>query len=368
MKIAVNATAWYRGAAGIGRYSWNLAHSLAECALDHELVVLVREGTDFQYNGDPRVQTVACRPTGPLWEQFQVPTICERRGVDVYHTPLFIAPVARTCAQVVTIHDVIPEKFPDHTPPDFMRLHRRFIGPSLRAADAVATVSHHSKRDVVETMGVPQEDVHVVHQALSEQFNSRTAREDRDRVRRKLGLSFPFVLYVGSLEPRKRAFEVIESLSLAEGRERDLHMVIAGRPLFKEYDPEAYAERCGMRNRVHYLGYVDDEDLPGLYGAAELLVFPSAYEGFGLPIVEAMACGCPVVSAEGSSLPEAGGEAAVYADPEDPEAFLEAILGPIRDPDAREERVQKGVDHAASFTRERFARELTAAYRKAVSA
>ena len=145
-------------------------------------------------------------------------------------------------------------------------------------------------------------------------------------------------------------------------------MVIVGRPLFEDYDPEAYAKQCGIADRVHYLGYVDDGDLPGMYGAAELLAFPSAYEGFGLPVVEAMACGCPVVCAGGSSLPEAGGDAAIYADPENPQEFLDAMVRLMREEEARRERVEKGLDHAASFTRKRFAKELFRAYGEAMEA
>ena len=138
--------------------------------------------------------------------------------------------------------------------------------------------------------------------------------------------------------------------------------MICGRRLFPDYDAEAYAAGKGLSDRVRYVGYVADEDLPGLYGVAELLAFPSAYEGLGLPVVEAMACGCPVVSADNTSLPEAGGKAAVYADPEDACAFAEAMLLLLEDEKEREGRIELGLEHAAKFTRARFAGQLLNIY------
>lgn len=365
MRATVNATATHRGAAGIGRYAANVAHSLVKHARDVDVVLLARDGSEFEQQALPdSVTLIRCRPTGPMWEQLQIPSILERHQVDVYHSPLFMAPIVRACRQIVTIHDVIPEKFPQQTPADFLRLHRQYSGPCLRAADAVLTVSEYSKRDITETVALDGKEVHVAYQAISEQFCTQTAQPAVDAVRRKLNLPHIFVLYVGSIEPRKNTFRLIDSFAVLSQKRGDVSLVLAGRRLFKDYDAEAYAAAQGVADRVRYLGYVADEDLPGLYASAELLAFPSGYEGFGLPVAEALACGCPVVSADNSSLPEAGGEAAVYADPEDPEAFAEAMLRLLEDADERGRRAQLGLEHVKKFTRRKFAQRLLSVYRQ----
>ncbi len=363
MKIAVNALAAYPGAAGIGRYAANVAWSLIGHGNGAEVLLLSREGSDFEGARLPEhVTLLACSPTGMLWEQLQLPGILQEHGVDLYHSPLFMAPIVRAARQLITVHDIIPEKLAEHTPPDFLRLWRRFFYPCLRASDGVLTVSEYSKSDIERTVDLGDRPVYVAYQAISPQFSLDRARAGAETVRRKLNLPEKFILWVGSVEPRKRIYELIDAFDALTKERKDVQLVICGRRLFPDYDAEAYAAGKGLSDRVRYVGYVADEDLPGLYGVAELLAFPSAYEGLGLPVVEAMACGCPVVSADNTSLPEAGGKAAVYADPEDACAFAEAMLLLLEDEKEREGRIELGLEHAAKFTRARFAGQLLNIY------
>jgi glycosyltransferase involved in cell wall biosynthesis len=365
VRVAVNVVASYRGAAGIGRYAANVAESLLRCGRDIGLVLLIRRGSGFGQRDLPgSVALVECRPTGPMWEQLQVPGILERHAVDIYHSPLFLCPVARACKQIITVHDAIPERLPDQTPSDFLRLHRRYFAPCLRAADAVLTVSRYSERDIVETLPKDGKPVYAAYQALSEQFGRENAAAGHAGVRRKLGLPERFVLYVGSIEPRKRILELVDAFAVLAGGRPGLSLVLAGRRLFSDYDPEAHAADRGVADRVTCLGYVDDGDLPGLYAAASVFAFPSAYEGFGLPVTEAMACGCPVVTAGNSSLPEAGGEAALYADPADADAFAEALLRLLEEGAERERRIRLGLEHVKQFSMEKFAERLLQVYRR----
>jgi glycosyltransferase involved in cell wall biosynthesis len=365
MKVAVNALPAYPGAAGIGRYAANVAHSLIRYGEGTETVILTHQGSEFAGMTLPgRVRTALCRPTGPLWEQLQLPGILQEYGADLYHSPLFTVPIARACKQLATIHDVIPEKMPECVPSDFLALYRSYFRPCLRAVDAVLTVSDYSRRDIGQLEGLDGKSVHVAYQALSEQFTAERARADEERVRRKLGTSYRHFLYIGSIEPRKNVIPLVEAFHLLQEQAKDVHLVLGGRRLFADYDPMARASELGMDAKVHYLGYVDDEDLPGLYAGAELLAYPSSYEGFGLPVAEALACGCPVVTAPNTSLPEAGGEAAVYADPRDQHALAEAMLMLLEDRAQRERRIALGLRHAAQFTRERFAQQLLEVYRR----
>ncbi len=364
MRIAINALPVYQGAAGIGRYAANVAHSLIAHSKGAEIMLFTRQGSEFEGAPLPRhVKLAPCRPTGPLWEHFQLPRLLQEHTVDVYHSPLFTAPLARACRQVVTIHDTIPERMPEVVPEDFLALHRRYCEPCLRATDAVLTVSGHSKADIEQTLPVDDKPVHVAYQALSEQFSLDHARAEAGHVCTKLGNSSRYVLYIGSIEPRKNVVPLVEAFAKVSRKVRDVQLVLGGRRLFPDYDPMAKAAELDIADRVRYLGYVDDADLPGLYGGAELLAYPSSYEGFGLPVAEALACGCPVVTSPNSSLPEAGGEAALYADPMDTDALAEAMLVLLEDRDERERRIDLGLRHASQFTRERFAQQLLKAYR-----
>jgi glycosyltransferase involved in cell wall biosynthesis len=369
MRIAFSAIAVYKGAAGIGRYAANAAHSLAEHAPEAELLLLVRDDSPWSSADLPaHVSLVICRPTGPMWEQLQVPGILERYRVDLYHSPLFMVPTVRACRQLPTIHDVIPDRFPEATPREFLDMYRRFAGPSLRASDAVLTVSEYSRRDLAETLALDGKPVHVAYQAISDSFGLAAGQASVAEVRGKHGLARPYILYVGSLEPRKNPLRLVDAFARLSQMRGDVELVFAGRTLFPESDPERHAGRLGLRDRVRSLGYVDDGDLPGLYAGAQLLAFPSAYEGFGLPVTEAMACGCPVVCADNSSLPEAGGDAAVYIDPDDADAFAGAMALLLDDHAERDRRIEVGLRHAARFTREAFARDLMAVYREVLAA
>jgi glycosyltransferase involved in cell wall biosynthesis len=365
MKVAVNALPAYAGAAGIGRYAANVAHSLIAYGDEAEVVLLARQGSEFEAMSLPRRVTLAfCRPTGPLWEQLQLPGILQEFGVDLYHSPLFTVPIARACKQLATVHDAIPERVPENVPEDFLALHRRYFGPCLRASDAVLTVSEYSKQDIEKLPALGEKPVHVAYQAISEQFNLDRAQAERGHTCRKLRTLQRYIIYIGSIEPRKNVIPLVEAFAVLQQRSRDVHLVLGGRRLFADYDPVARAAELGVAERVHYLGYVDDADLPGLYGGAELLAYPSSYEGFGLPVAEALACGCPVVTAPNTSLPEAGGEAALYADPSDRNALAEAMLTLLEDRAERERRIALGLRHAAQFTRERFAQQLLEVYRR----
>ena len=364
MKVAVNALAAYKGAAGIGRYAANVAWSLIEHAGEAaEVLVLARPDSEFKgHELPPHARTLECQPSGLEWEQLQLPGILEEHEVDLYHSPLFMAPIARAARQLITVHDVIPDRMPQHTPPDFLKLYRTFFGPSSRAADAVLTVSEYSKDDIQRTLELGGKPVYVAYQAISPKFNLEDAQSQAEAVRRKLRLPAKYVLYVGSIEPRKRVYELIAAFAELAKSKKDVHLVIVGRRLFEDYDAQGRAAELGLSGRVTCPGYVEDGDLPGLYAGAELLAFPSSCEGLGLPIPEAMACGTPVVSARNSSLPEAGGEAALYADPEDAEGFAEAMLLLLEDRQEREERIHLGLEHAAKFTRRRFAEQLLSVY------
>ena len=297
-----------------------------------------------------------------LWLDCWLPFEIARRRIDLFHGPSYLLPRTRRARTVVTIHDLAHEKRPEWAPacsPEFARRARE----SARRADAVIAVSRATRRDVVEIYGVPEERVEVIYEGVDPSFRpieDRAAIEDF-RIRR--GLPERFILSVLSLSPRKnlpglmRAFgRFMKSSGLPH------HLVVAGKS-YGANGPRHEAETLGIADRFRFIEYVPGEELPLLYNAAELFVFPSFYEGFGLPPVEALACGCPVVSSRAGSLPEVLGDAARYFDPGNAEEMADALACAAREGRTRDAR-DRGLARALGFSWDKAAQETVRLYER----
>ncbi|MBI3725145.1 glycosyltransferase family 4 protein [bacterium] len=275
-------------------------------------------------------------------EEFELPPLIEREGIDLFHSPIFRLPAILACRSVVTIHDAIPAVRPDLTNPDFARIFED-APEAARRADAVVCPSEHAKRDVVRALGVPAEKVHVIPEAPSSAFrllDEKTRKEARVR----LGLEGRFLLVVGSLEKRKNPGVVLDALA----RVPDISLVFAGPA--GGYDLEREAKSRCVLERIRCLGAVPDSDLVALYNEAVALVFPSLAEGFGLPTVEAFMCGTPVIASNASSIPEVAGDAAIVFDPEDADALTDAIRRILDAPEFGDDLRRRGRERLAIFS------------------
>jgi alpha-1,3-rhamnosyl/mannosyltransferase len=270
---------------------------------------------------------------------------------------------------VLTVHDLIPLLFPRQSTWQARLLFRWALSLALRASHRVIAVSESTARDLQQYFHTPSERVSVIPEAPDPTFYPRPPAEVA-AVRRKYGLPAPFVLYVGSNKPHKNLPRLIEAWSLLTPHVSHFTfhasrftLVIAGvwDPRYPE--PRLLAERLGLQN-VRWLGPVPEADLPALYSAATLFVFPSLYEGFGLPVLEAMACGVPVICSNTSSLPEVAGDAALLVDPTDVRALAAAITDLLEDESRREEMRERGLQQAARFSWERTAAMTLEMYRE----
>jgi glycosyltransferase involved in cell wall biosynthesis len=270
--------------------------------------------------------------------------------------------VVRPCPAIVTVHDVIPLARPDLTTEAFARYFLAAADSCLRSAELVVTVSEFSRQAIMRFLDVPAGKIRVVHQTAARRFYEPVTNEDRARVVVAYGLPSHFVLYVGSLEPRKN----IDGLLDAIGSLPNVPLVMVGRAQ-EGYDPDLQIRQRGLESRVQWLHWVKSEDLPALYALADVFAFPSHYEGFGLPVLEAMACGCPVVCSSATSLPEVGGEAVLYVDPDSPAELATQIKGILGSEDIREELRERGKRRAAEFSHARYAAELIGLYQEVAS-
>ncbi len=297
----------------------------------------------------PRVEVVKPpRPMtglqGHLWEQFLLPA---QVGKDqILWSPANTGPLA-VSRQVVTIHDLSVLDHPEWFNPNFRLWYMLLLPRLARRAKTVLTVSEHSRRSIIRRFDLPEENVIAVPDAVNlEQFREC----DPAPVRAKYELNQRYVLFVGSLDPRKNLDRLLQAwMRLTEFR--DLQLVIAGSRT-NIFRPVAVSE---TRRRTKFLGYVPDEDLPGLYSGATFFIMPSLFEGFGLTVLEAMACGTPVITSYAGALPEVVGNAAIQIDPTSAEAMAEAMRTLLLDADLRSELKRKGLERARQFSWERSA-------------
>jgi len=298
-----------------------------------------------------------------LRQQWAIPRILRHLRADLYHSPYYLMPYRPGVPTVVTVYDLIPLLFPQHVPPAARLLFRWMTALALRTASQVIVISQATCRDLLTFYHLPPQKVTVIPLAADPAFHPQSPAEV-ERVRRKYALPESYLLYLGINKPHKNLGRLVEALSLVP---RPLSLIIAGAWDPRYLEPRQRAEALGLENAVRFLGPVPEADLPALYSGATLFVFPSLYEGFGLPVLEAMACGRPVVCSNTSSLPEIVDEAALTFDPLDVTEMAAKIEKALGNESLREEMKEKSLQQAAKFSWERTARETLEIYREATS-
>lgn len=292
-----------------------------------------------------------------LWEQLVWPW--QARKLDLMHSMAFVVPFIAPCPTVVTVYDLSFLHFPEQFP----KLQRWYLTSqtkrSCRAAQRVITISESSRQDVHAFFGVPLSQIDVVVPGVNSCYQPIPS-EQITAFRKKQNLPDRFILHVGTLQPRKNIPTLLEALEKLE--DKDIHLVLAGGKGWLYDEIFSQIKALGLVDRVIFPGYLDDEDLPLWYNAATLFAFPSVYEGFGMPVVEAMACGTPVVASSASSIPEAVGDAGLLFNPQDSAELAERMASVLNDLDLSATMREKGVQHARNFSWEEAGRETAVIY------
>lgn len=349
---------------GIGRYAFNLLRALPRVAPEAELTALVgEEDPRFPFSalaGPERLRVSA--PVRSVREQLVLPRALRRAGAGVFHAPYFVTAYRPPCPLVVTVHDAIGAGARRYLPSPFARLAFR-LGThlALRAARAVITVSEASRRELVRGFGAPAAKLTVIHEAAAPELRPATEQAKAD-LRRRWNLPERYALFVGTAKPHKNLEGLIRAWSDLGGEACSL--VVAGRRDPRFPGPERTARSLGVD--VRFLGEVPEEDLAALYSAADLVAVPSFCEGFGLPLIEAMACGTPVACSGVSSLPEVAGDAAAFFDPASAASIAGTVARLLREPEHRRDLVGKGLARAKTFSWETAADRTFEVYRRAV--
>jgi glycosyltransferase involved in cell wall biosynthesis len=299
-----------------------------------------------------------------LWHRLHLPIPLEwfTGRLDIFHSTDFVLPPIRQGRTILTVHDLSFMRLPQCAEASLRAYLNKVVPRSVERADLVLADSQSTKNDLIELLGVSPDKIEVVYAGVERRFHPMEGEIALQRVKKRYGLDFPFILSLGTLEPRKNFNGLIEAYALMG--DRGLKLVVAGGTGWLYDEVFARVEELGLEDKVVFPGFVADEDLPALYNLAELFVFPSLYEGFGLPPLEAMACGTPVISSDRPSLPEVVGEAGLMVEATDSEALAEAMEWVLADEDLRGEMREKGLKQAAQFTWEAAAEKLLDVYRR----
>jgi glycosyltransferase involved in cell wall biosynthesis len=365
LRVALDARLLAHQRAGIGNYLLGLLAGLRQLGQEDRLVVLTSRKHD---PNDPALAGLRRRalltPPHHRWEQLGLAAELAPLRVDLYHQPDFIPPLRRRFPAVATVHDLAFLRLPGLLTPDSRRYYGQ-VGAAVRSAERTIAVSERTRQDLLELVGAPAERVEVVYEAAGSAFRPQPAERVADaRVRWRLPEGY--FLFVGTREPRKNLDRLLLAYARLVEAPSAPDLVVVGSPgwLADELGPRAAA--LSIAPRVRWLVGVPPSDLPALYAAAVALVLPSLYEGFGLPVLEAMACGTPVACADAGALPEVAGGAAVLFDPTDVAAIADALGRISREPALRSELRARGLERAAAFSWRRAAEETLDVYRRAL--
>lgn len=363
MKIGIEISSTRTNQAGTGIYVAQLLHALQSLAgEEHTIQTFSSSLKRFMGNRKTIRSRLDTLFHDLLWTQVILPWKIARSGVDVIHLPANIGPVLKTRPTVVTIHDMALFRYPDYFTP-WQRYSWLTLLPIVaRRANLIITVSEFSKSEIVSVLGVAPDKVCVVYNGASANFQPLGTTQV-ERIKQKYALD-EFVLVVGTLEPRKNTKRLLQAFAQLKQQGVSHTLVHVGAKGWFYNDILAEIDRLNIKESVRMLGYISLEDLNALYSAAAVAAYPSLYEGFGLPVLEAMQCGCPVVTSNCTSLPEVIGDAGIMVDPYDVDALAKALHRVLADPGLAATLREQGLAQAQTFSWEKCARQTIAAYQK----
>jgi glycosyltransferase involved in cell wall biosynthesis len=383
MHIGINAQLLSLGQnyrnGGVSRYIRYLLTELAKAPGEHTYTIYVNGPDVIEQLGvqHPQITYISApwSETRPiervLWEQGTLPSLLQKQRIDVLHSPVNVLPVRipRRCATVVTLHDLAFLRYPEVLTRAKSIYHHLFTIRSLRRATKIITVSESTKQDAHELVQIPLERLHAVYPCIDQRFSNVSEREQIQAFRQRHGLTDGYILYLGTLEPRKNIPTLINAYhKLRQDYGVREKLVLAGSKGWLYESIFARVHELGLEAEVIFPGYVADSEQVEWYQAASVFAYPSLYEGFGIPVAEALACGTPVVTSNVSSLPEAGAQIAQCVDPQSVEAICQALYQALTDTELRERSRIQAPSVAQKFSAQLMAQQTIAVYEQAADA
>lgn len=370
MRIGIDATALPSPLFGAGNYIAELIRALTHLDETNEYLVFTKPTHKSLFDSARAEIIPASLPSRIMrigWEQTFLPLLVKRHRIDLLHSPHYTIPLVKFCPTVVTFHDMIFFLHPEmHL--YYKRLFFRSIIPlSARIADAIVAASENTRSDIIKLMGVSGQKVHTIPYGISPIFHPVTDPEELCRARAKYELPEKYFIYVGNFEPRKNIPGLIRAFARLRPKDINCWLVLAGTRGWQDSAIFSTLEELNLADRVLLPGFISQADLPAIYSSSIALVYPSRYEGFGLPVLEAMACGAPVITSNISSMPEIVGDAGILIDPTDEDELADAMHRVSSNNGLRAQLAGTGINRAKSFSWDRAARETLSVYSNILS-
>jgi len=372
MLIGFDAKRFFLNRTGLGNYARNTVRALEKYYPENRYFLYTPKTGDNAHLPGPKsiVRTPGPEPGklgAALWRTFFLTRSIKKDNLDIYHGLSHELPAGirkAGCRTVVTVHDLIFMRIPELYSYIDARIYKKKYKRSCQAADLVVAISKSTKNDLLEFFHIPEKKIRVAYQSCDPIFFSKSGSKALQKTRQKYGLPREFILYVGSLAPRKNIHNLIHALG-SMGKENAPCLVLAGQGK-KDYIRQAMhiARQNKVEDNIRHLSGIPSSDLPCLYQAAQLFIYPSVYEGFGIPVLEALASGTPVITSDNSCLREAGGPGSQYMDPSSPEDMARSIKKILEDRELSREMVREGEKYARNFTPQKTAEEMMRIYRE----
>ncbi len=367
MRIGIDARDILRRQTGIVTYTTNLVREISLRDDESEYILYLDTFKDPEVGDQNVVTKENIRPqiiSGPgvLWKQLSLPVHLMSDGVDLFHSPTSTIPIVRPAKTVVTFCDLFHEANPQWTPEKIKKRLSKLYRFAARNSDSIIAISESTKKDLVKFYGVDPEKITVIYPGKDEFFKPVEEEKDLQAIKIRFGVEDGFMLHVGALSEWRNVPRLVEAFSSLGSKHGIKHkLVLVGRQ-FWGFDLAQVLNKYRLQDAVINLPYVSKEDLRLLYNAADVLIFPSLYEGFGIPAIEAMACGTPVVSSTKAALPEAVGDAAVLIDPYSTDSIANGVMRILEDQELKDDLVKRGFAQAKRFSWKKMAAETVEAY------
>lgn len=364
MRIAIDARMIRPGSMhGIARYVYQLLKGLASSASPHTFFVLINKGAPLEHEEWPEhIQLITLKSQWiSLWEQKEIPSVLRKVKADLFHAPSFVAPMFVPCKMIMTIHDLNHMVLPQFYTFFHQFYYQVIVRNSIKKSQYILTVSKFSKKEIVRTLGLSANKIFVTYNGVSERYRPIEDKEYLQYVRDIYGLPEKFILCVSNNKPHKNVHQLVRAYCYSDIQVPIVLACPVDRSLI------SIAENYGKKHLLYFSKFVDEQHLPAFYSMTDLFVYPSTYEGFGLPPLEALSCGTPVVVARSSSLPEVVGKHAIFANPYDFKAIASALERGVKDSLLREQLSTEGLQHARQFSWEKMTEKTLAVYEQCLS-
>ena len=369
MKIGFDAKRAFSNAVGLGNFSRNTITALARHYPDDQYF-LYHPGNSKPLFVTPdnlievKPKQFWWKTLKNTWRSFHISKLMREHELDVYHGLSHELPagIEKTgIKMVVSIHDLIYIRYPEYFQKIDWNIYNLKFRHACRVANRIHAISEQTKQDLIKYIAVPDEKIEVIYESVNPVYFEKVDDATKQKVREKYLIPDKFLLNVGTVEPRKNLMALLKGMLSAE---IGLPLVVVGQPTSYQIKIQTFIEDNQDRLEVMFLSGITDSELAALYQLAEVMIYPSVFEGFGLPVAEAQASGCPVITSNTGSLPEAGGDAALYIHPGKPEGIGQALMTILSNQDLRESMISKGNINAQRFTPANFAKQLNQLYKK----